>query len=132
MKIKHRILAFVALIFCAPLFAQNGSLIKPAENLIVKNIPDLNSSLATEVRKYTESRSAGPVDWHPLRREILMTTRFGNTNQLHYLKSPGSARTQLTFFEEPVGNAVFEPIKGDYFIFSRDAGGNEFGQLYRY
>jgi len=111
---------------------QSTSTIKPNENLIVKNIPELPQSLVTDVLKYTESRSAGAADWHPVKREMLMSTRFGNTNQLHYIKMPGGARTQITFFAEPVGNAVFEPVKGDYFIFSRDAGGNEFGQLYRY
>ena len=62
---------------------------------------------------------------------MLMSTRFGNTNQLHYLKMPMGARTQITFFDEPVGGGTFEPNEGKYFIFSRDAGGNEFGQLYR-
>ena len=69
-------------------------------------------------KKYTESRSASPVDWHPLKREMLITTRFGNTSQLHYLKMPGGARTQITFSDEPVSNATFEPLKGTYFIFS--------------
>src|SRR5688572_27360256 len=114
--------------FCV---AQAPARIKPTENLVVKNIPEIPASLVSDVRQYTESRSASPVDWHPLKREMLMVTRFGNTSQLHYIKFPGGARTQMTFFEEPVGNATFEPIKGDYFIFSRDAGGNEFDQLYR-
>lgn len=63
---------------------------------------------------------------------MLISTRFGNTNQLHSLKMPMGARTQITFFDEPVGGATYEPIDGKYFIFSRDAGGNEFAQLYRY
>ncbi len=112
--------------------AQKSAVITPGENLIVKNIPPIPSAIQQEVKKYTESRSAAPVDWHPRKREMLMTTRFGNTNQLHYLNMPLGARKQITFFDEPVGNAVFEPKEGKYFIFSRDAGGNEFGQLYRY
>jgi dipeptidyl aminopeptidase/acylaminoacyl peptidase len=112
--------------------AQKPKVITPGENLIVKNIPPIPSAIQQEVKKYTESRSAAPVDWHPRKREMLMTTRFGNTNQLHYLTMPLGARKQITFFDEPVGNAVFEPKEGKYFIFSRDAGGNEFGQLYRY
>jgi Tol biopolymer transport system component len=42
------------------------------------------------------------------------------------------ARKQLTFFTEPVSNATFEPLKGDYILFVKDVGGNEFGQLYRF
>jgi dipeptidyl aminopeptidase/acylaminoacyl peptidase len=112
--------------------AQKPAVITPGENLIIKNIPAIPSSIQNEVKKYTESRSASPVDWHPGKREMLMTTRFGNTAQLHYLSMPMGARKQITFFDEPVGNAVFEPKEGKYFIFSRDAGGNEFGQLYRF
>jgi dipeptidyl aminopeptidase/acylaminoacyl peptidase len=44
----------------------------------------------------------------------------------------GGARTQLTFYNEPVRTATFEPTQGRYFIFGKDVGGNEFGQLYRY
>jgi dipeptidyl aminopeptidase/acylaminoacyl peptidase len=42
------------------------------------------------------------------------------------------ARKQMTFFDEPVGSGGFDPLKGEFFLFSRDRGGNEFGQLYRY
>jgi len=37
------------------------------------------------------------ADWNPLRREMLISTRFGDTPQLHLVKSPGGARQQLTF-----------------------------------
>jgi len=112
--------------------SQTPDKIQPAENLIVKNIPDIPSSIAGDVRLYTESRSASPVEWHPLKREMLISTRFGNTQQLHNLRFPTAARTQLTFFEEPVSNASYEPLKGSYFIFSKDVGGNEFAQLFKY
>jgi dipeptidyl aminopeptidase/acylaminoacyl peptidase len=84
------------------------------------------------VSRYTESRAAGLADWHPTRREMLISTRFANTAQVHHVAMPGGARRQLTFFDEPVGSASYEPAGGRYFVFSRDAGGNEFSQLYRY
>lgn len=108
------------------------SWIVPGDNLVVDGIPPIPAQLAGEVARYTESRTAGFVDWHPLRREMLISTRFANTPQLHLVKMPGGARQQLTFFTEPVGSASWEPKAGDYFVFSRDVGGNEFGQLYRY
>ncbi|MBL7922882.1 MAG: S9 family peptidase [Bacteroidia bacterium] len=108
------------------------SSLKAGDNLIVDGLPDIPIALVKEVNKYTNVRSAGFADWHPKKREMLMSTRFGNTGQLHYLKMPMGARTQITFFDEPVGGGTFEPKEGKYFIFSRDAGGNEFGQLYRY
>ncbi|MFM8918346.1 MAG: S9 family peptidase, partial [Bacteroidota bacterium] len=132
MKTQSAIFLFISMVVCNITLAQRATFIKPGDNLIVKNIPEIPSAISNEVRRYTESRSASAVDWHPTRREMLITTRFGNTAQLHYLKNPMGARTQITFFEEPVGNATFEPNNGNYFIFTRDVGGNEFAQMYRY
>ena len=112
--------------------AQPAAVIAPAENLVVDGIPQIPAKLAADVRRYTESRAAGLSDWHPVRRELLINTRFGNTPQIHRVSTPLGARTQLTFFDEPVGGASYEPTQGRYFLFSRDIGGNEFGQIYRY
>jgi dipeptidyl aminopeptidase/acylaminoacyl peptidase len=105
--------------------------IKPTDNLVTEGLPEIPASLVEQVRRYTESRSASFFDWHPSRREMLIGTRFANSNQVHWIKQPGGARTQWTFFAEPVASATFEPKEGRYFVFSRDTGGNEFGQLYR-
>jgi dipeptidyl aminopeptidase/acylaminoacyl peptidase len=106
--------------------------IRPSPNLIVQGIPPIPASLAREVRRYTEYRFASLADWHPVAREMLIMTRFGNTVQVHQVKFPGGARSQLTFFEEPVGEALYEPRAGRYFLFTRDVGGSEFAQIYRY
>lgn len=115
----------------APLAAQAPGVIAPGDNLVIEGIPALPLALRDEVRRYTEFRAASLSDWHPLRREILISTRFGNTPQLHRVASPGAARTQLTFFDEPVNGATYEPTAGRYLVFGRDVGGNEFTQLYR-
>jgi dipeptidyl aminopeptidase/acylaminoacyl peptidase len=112
--------------------AQTPAIVTPADNLVVDGVPPIPRSMVADVRRYTESRAAGLSDWHPLRREMLISTRFGNTNQVHRLAAPLGARRQLTFFDEPVANASYEPRQGSYFLFTRDVGGNEFGQLYRY
>ncbi len=105
--------------------------IRPTENLIVEGIPEIPAGLADEVRRYTEARSAAFVGWHPTRVEMLIGTRFGNTAQIHEVRMPGGARRQLTFFAEPVGAADWDPKEGTFFLFTRDTGGNEFGQMYR-
>ncbi len=104
----------------------------PPENLVTEGIPPIPMTLPDSVNRYTEARAASFVDWHPTEKQMLVSTRFGNTNQIHIVKQPLGARTQLTFFNEPVGSASFEPNTGDYFIFSKDLGGNEFGQLFRF
>ena len=122
-----------ALALAVPAAAQQTQpVITPNENLVVDGVPAIPASLAAEVRRYTESRSASFVDWHPTRREMLISTRFGSTAQIHRVAMPMGARTQLTFFDEPIGGASYEPHTGRYFIYSRDVGGNEFGQIYRY
>ena len=111
--------------------AQNKT-IAPGDNLVIDGVPAIPASLPEEVRRYTESRAASFADWHPVNREMLISTRFGNTPQIHHVKLPGGARTQVTFFNEPIDAASYEPQQGRYFVFGKDVGGNEFDQLYRY
>jgi dipeptidyl aminopeptidase/acylaminoacyl peptidase len=122
--------AFV--ILSAGFVSAQAPVLRPTDNLIAEGIPDIPATLADEVRRYTEARSASFVSWHPEREEMLISTRFGNTNQIHEVRFPGGARRQLTFFNEPIAGAEWEPRGGKYFLFTRDTGGNEFGQLYRY
>src|SRR6185436_1914934 len=68
------------------------------------------------------------------RRELMISTRFADTAQLHRVAFPGGDRTQLTFFPDRVGQAHYppDPRRADHFVFSKDVGGGEFYQLYRY
>src|SRR5688572_11911814 len=84
--------------------------IKVTENLTAEGIPAIPISIIDEVKNYTESRGASLVDWHPKRKELLIATRFANSVQLHHVKMAGGARTQMTFFSEPVSSAIFQPV----------------------
>lgn len=111
--------------------AQNkNEFVTPNENLIAENILPIPKSLGQAIKKYSEGRNASLADIHPNGKEILAVTRFGSTNQLHNIITPMGARKQITFFEEPVNTASYEPTKGEYLVYSKDTGGNEFGQLY--
>ncbi len=111
--------------------AQNkNEFVTPNENLIAENILPIPKSLGQAIKKYSEGRNASLADIHPNGKEILAVTRFGSTNQLHKIITPMGARKQITFFEEPVNTASYEPTKGEYLVYSKDTGGNEFGQLY--
>jgi dipeptidyl aminopeptidase/acylaminoacyl peptidase len=117
----------------APAAAQQQSDTIPVpENLVPDGMPPIPRSLVDQVRPYTEYRSAGLADWHPTRREMLIATRFASTPQIHRVAMPLGARSQLTFFDEPVTFASYQPRTGAYFLFTKDVGGNEFGQIYRY
>jgi len=104
----------------------------PHDNLVVEGIPLIPQEIIDGVGRYTEFRSASFQSWHPKKREILIITRFGDVPQVHHVKSPGGARTQLTFFSERVVGAGFNPKRDDYFAFSMDVGGGEKFQNYRY
>ena len=106
--------------------------IAPNENLVVDGVPKIPATVAETVGRYTEFRAAGLAAWHPVRREILITTRFGDTNQVHRVRMPAGDRTQLTFFPDRVAGVSYEPVRGDFFLFGKDKGGDEFTQLYRY
>jgi dipeptidyl aminopeptidase/acylaminoacyl peptidase len=100
---------------------------KPAA-LVADGIPPVPAALAAGTRPYMEFRTAGFAGWQPRDRSILITTRFGNTAQLHRVAAPMGAREQLSFEAEPVGGA-WSPA-GDVLAVRKDVGGNEFFQLY--
>jgi dipeptidyl aminopeptidase/acylaminoacyl peptidase len=101
-------------------------------NLVAEGIPTIPAEVMANAAPYLDFRAAVLQSWHPQRREMLITTRFASTPQLHLVRQPGGARKQLTFSSEPVGSASFQPGSGDSLIYSQDAGGGEFYQLYRY
>ena len=107
-------------------------ILAPGANLTVEGIPPIPKALAETLRRYTEFRAALLADWHPVRREMLIRTRFADTMQVHQVAFPGGDRRQMTFFADTVSAASYEPNAGDYFVFSKDIGGNEFSQNYRY
>ena len=84
-----------------------------------------------ELAPYTEFRTATLIDWHPTRREMLISTRFGQAPQIHRVTQPGGARTQLTFYADRVQGGRYRPDGGS-FLFSKDIGGGEWYQIYSY
>ena len=121
----------VVLLLTAIGFPQNDAAV-PNENLVTEGIPKIPVSIAESVERYSNFRGATLDSWDPVKREILISTRFADTNQIHLVKMPGGARTQLTFYADRVAGARYSPTKDDSFVFSKDVAGGEFFQLYRY
>jgi len=99
--------------------------------ILSDGIPRVPQSLRDSTQAYMEFRSAGFLGWHPVKRSMLVATRFGNSNQLHEVIAPGAARTQLTFEPEPVPNGGVSPGRGDVTLAVKDFGGNENFQINR-
>jgi dipeptidyl aminopeptidase/acylaminoacyl peptidase len=101
-------------------------------NLVLDNIPSVDTPLTTRLEDYTQSRGASFVDWMP-DGSVLIATRFGDTDQLHRVATAMGAREQLTFYREPVTVArAPQSAAAPGFVFQRDQGGNEMAQLYWY
>jgi dipeptidyl aminopeptidase/acylaminoacyl peptidase len=102
-------------------------------SLVVDGVPEIPPAVAARMRQYLNARGAALLDWHPSGEGMLIATRFGDTTQVHHVARPGGARTQLTFFDEPVTEASWlrrRPQAG--FVFRMDQGGGEFYQYYAY
>src|SRR5271168_375565 len=124
--------AILAVPFVLPPARAQQATVAPNENLVVEGVPAIPASPAATAGRYLEYRAASFSGWHPARREMLISTRFGDTAQLHLVERPGAARRQLTFFPDAVSGGSFHPNGGDYILFSKDIGGGEWYQFYRY
>ncbi len=100
-------------------------------NLTAEGIPAFSPELRRSAARYLEFRKAEFLGWHPTERRMLISTRFGETSQLHTLAGPGAARKQITFSAEPTVRGSWQPKSARCLVFSRDSGGGEFFQLYR-
>jgi dipeptidyl aminopeptidase/acylaminoacyl peptidase len=126
------LLGFLSLSAHAQTATPQSAVVKPGDNLVLENIPPIPVSIAEQTARYGDARSASLFSWHPVKREMLIGTRFGEVQQVHFVHMPGGAREQLTFFPDRVLSAAFDPVTGESFVFSKDIGGGEWYQLYRY
>ncbi len=133
MTIRQRILRVGTFLALGTLVVGlTGQSIPLPGNLKAEGVPAIPEELVRDLQRYTEFRTASFSGWHPTRREMLISTRFGNVPQLHRVAAPGGARTQLTFFSEPVTSGDYQPKSGRYIAYSRDVGGSEFYQIFLY
>jgi dipeptidyl aminopeptidase/acylaminoacyl peptidase len=102
-------------------------------NMVLEDVPEVPNEIKERLKQYQNTRSASFQAWLPNDEGILISTRFGNTTQLHVVNKPGGSRKQITFFDEPVSNGLVCPsIEYTGFLFTKDIGGNEFAQIYWY
>lgn len=98
-------------------------------NLVMEDIPEIPNEIVDSLNRYQNVRSASFQDWTADGRGIYIATRFGDVNQVHRVDMPGGARHQVTFYDEPIGGVTRQP-GGSNVIFTRDAGGSEFSQIF--
>ncbi|MBP5992269.1 MAG: S9 family peptidase [Piscinibacter sp.] len=113
--------------------AEPPAVVAPNANLVAQGIPPIPAALVAEVARYTDFRGHNFVEWHPQRRELLVSHRKAgaSTLQLFRVAAPLAEPEALTDAAEPVRRATWEPRRGDYLVFARGNGGDEADQLYR-
>jgi dipeptidyl aminopeptidase/acylaminoacyl peptidase len=100
-------------------------------NLLQSGLPQLSPDLRSRTGQYLNARSAVLADVSNDGGTLLVSTRFGSTAQLHVVEMPLGMRTQITFWDEPVTAAKFQPGDTQTVWYLQDKGGGEFFQLYR-
>lgn len=100
------------------------------ESIIARNVPAIPAAQAQELLPYENIRAAGFSDWHPTERRMLIGTRFAESVQLHEVAMPMGARTQLTFYRDPVPGGSYRPGHPDQIVYALNEGGAENFQMF--
>ncbi len=100
-------------------------------NLVLQGTPKIPASLRARLGQYLNTRWAFMQDLSHDGKAMIITTRFGQTSQVHLVSRPMGARTQLTFTDEPVRGVSFVPGTTDAVLYISDAGGAEAYQIFR-
>jgi dipeptidyl aminopeptidase/acylaminoacyl peptidase len=101
------------------------------DTLRLEATPPVPEAVKERMTRYLETRGAEIGDIRDDGSEVLITTRFGATAQVHRVRAPLGARTQLTFLPEPVGAPRFVPGSAGSVLYLADRGGNEQYQIWR-
>ena len=127
MKLSRMVLLLGALIWTASVSAVER---RVEGELVMEGIPPVADATRERLAQYRNARSAAVTSWMP-DGSLLITTRFADSNQLHVVSEPMGARTQLTFFPEPVTTAAASPAgPAAPIAFLRDVGGDEDYQIF--
>ena len=132
---RHFACAAILLLLPSLAVAQDKTVAVPA-TIKVEGMPPIPQAVADDLARYTQFREAQLIDWHPVKRQVLITTAFGAVPQLHLVAGPGLDRTQLTFLPAPgvprLVSAGFDPADPNSLVFTRDPAAGESPSLYRY
>jgi len=123
-----RLSKLILLVLITVLFSQEQIQVG---NLIMENVPEIPDAVKARTQQYRNVRSASFRSWDPTGTGMLISTRFAETSQLHFVDKPLGVRQQITFFDEPVRGGSFcpDPLQNG-FLFSKDIGGNEYYQIF--
>ena len=126
---KKILLCMAATIAAATLHAQP---LVPPKALTLDGMPPIDAAIDAALKPYGEFRPHALLSWHPVKHEMLVRRRLQATNQVHLVAEPGATPQPLTDFPNAVSGALFQPTRGDYFVYPIAEGGNEVYRLNRF
>ena len=111
-------------------FAAGAAVPTTRGNLVYDGIPDRPFEAGEMLNAYLSARQATPLGFTP-KGQLLILTRFGETDQLHLVDHPMGERRQITFLREPITHAAFSPDPNrSAFFYQRDTAGDGNTQIY--
>ena len=127
---------FLLPLLAVPMLLAGAALSAPAVvrgNLVLDGIPESSSEAADKIDKldaYLSARQARPEGF-TAKGQVLITTRFGEVDELHVVDQALGARRQMTFVREPVTGGAFSPDPNkNAFFYCADSAGDENSQIY--
>ncbi len=126
---RKLMLSIFSFVLALPAMADVERRVANNGNLVMEDVPEIPAEIADSLNRYQNVRSAGVVAWSGDGKSVFINTRFGDVSSLHRVDMPGGARHQVTFYKEPLGEVVRQP-GGSKLVLTRDAGGNEFSQVF--
>lgn len=129
MRLRISLSLFVSVLTASLVWADDADPRKPAA-IRTQDVPVVSAEVVTKLSQYQNTRTAAFRGWAPDGSGMLISTRFGNSTQLHLVTQPGGRREQLTFFDEPVAGRFIPQVSDGALLLSVDRGGNENAQLW--
>src|SRR5215470_7712655 len=93
--------ALLGVLAAGTLTAQQAPARRERGSLALENVPATDAALLERLSRYQVSRQASFLDWLP-DGSLLVSTRFGDTEQLHRVATPLGMREQLTYEGDPI------------------------------
>lgn len=131
---RHKILSLLATLLLAVPAARAAETapqtLPVPESIAVQGVPPIPLRDVEDLLPYENLRAGLLSDWHPTERRMLIRTRFAESPQIHEVAMPMGARTQLTFYRDPVSDGLYRPGRPEQIVYSLNEGGAENFQFF--
>jgi len=116
------------MVFCLPVSAQSDY-VALGENLAVEGIPQIPTSLARTIKRYTGAYGLPLAGWNTTKREVWLKNITGSSASLYRVATPGDTAQPFSFIPKGGVYDVYPSPNSRYLVYNRDVNGNEAFQV---